>query len=188
MKPASATTCLAALLVSSSFASAAVVTFESGVGNCATMSSGDVFTNQCAGDGVIGSANDYYYVDTRDTFDSRGISNTANPGQLFFTNPVTNLSMDYALIDGFSAVFEIFDASHILLGTYLDDAIGGDKNASFDWGAISGIAELDFSAVSPGAIGMSTLRFDSAPIPEPASLALAGLGLAGLGFSRRKKG
>jgi hypothetical protein len=48
------------------------VTFESGTGGCAAMSDLDTFTTQCASDGVTGTADDYYYADSRDTFDQAG--------------------------------------------------------------------------------------------------------------------
>jgi PEP-CTERM motif len=165
-------------------AGATVVTFESGVGGCSSMTSGDTFLNQCAADNVTGSTNDYFYVDARDTFDGQGISNTVIPGQLFFTVPVSNLSMDYVLINGVTATFEIFDTSHTSLGTFSDDAIGGDKNASYSWGGI-GIAELDFSGYA-GVVGVSTLTFNTA-VPEPSTLVLVGACLLGLGAMRRRR-
>lgn len=146
------------------------------------LNSGDPFTNQYAAYNLNG-LNDYYYIDSRDTFDQHGISNTANPGIIQFLMPVNSLSIDYVLINQVVATFEIFNAAHMSLGTFTDNALNGDKNASYDFGGV-GIAELDFSG-STGVVGVSTLRFTTTP--EPSSVLLLGSGLLGLAGAIRRK-
>ncbi|WP_246840604.1 PEP-CTERM sorting domain-containing protein [Lacimicrobium sp. SS2-24] len=52
----------------------------------------------------------------------------------------------------------------------------------------SGISRLDIFQPSDGwNWGLDNLSFDSVQVPEPSSIALLGLGLASIGFSRRKK-
>lgn len=179
----------AGLLLPSLSLFAETVTFESGVGGCSTMTDDDIFTNQCASDGVTGTSNDYYYVDSRDTFDEQGISDTVSPGQLFFTTPVTDLSMDYVLINGATAVFDIYGTTHNLLDTFTDSTTSV-KDATFSWGSISGIAELDFSSTgSDGVVGVSTLYFTpaSSSVPEPSSVMLIATTLLTLAFVFRKR-
>ena len=104
---------------------------------------------------------------------------------ILFTVPVSNLSMDYyVLINGVVATFEIFDSSHNSLGTFSDNALSGDKNATFNWGG-TGIAELDFSG-NTGVIGISTLTFETTSVPEPTSVLLSAM-MLGVAFVARKR-
>lgn len=50
-----------------------------------------------------------------------------------------------------------------------------------------GFLDVEISGLGGFIIGNSTLRVTTADVPEPALLALFGLGLAGLGFARRKQ-
>lgn len=54
-------------------------------------------------------------------------------------------------------------------------------------GAIVSAGRSTYSAAPEAAYQVGTFAAAAAPVPAPATLALFGLGLAGLGFSRRKK-
>lgn len=84
----------------------------------------------------------------------------------------------------------IFNAADVLIGSTLVTGVPNSGAGGFLGIIASGgdvIGRINLSSATGQAEGVDLVKFGAASVPEPASLALVGLALAGLGVARRSK-
>lgn len=131
----------------------------------------------------INTSGAYWYADTRDPFDTKGISNSSSaaPGVVTFLSSTNAVTVDWVTIFSNDIYIDAYDSSNVLLDSFFFTGSGTSSGTTTLSG--SGIASLSFHD-SGGTVSISTLTFN---VPEPVTLLLLGIGLAGLGFAGRKK-
>lgn len=109
--------------------------------------------------------------------------------RIFFVEPVSYLSFEvHANRIGASARVLAYSYDHQLLQSdyfYAPDYYKGHYEQSFT----TPVSRIDLLSSEPNQtpVGLREFEFEVSTVPEPASLALVAIGLAGLGSTRKKK-
>lgn len=177
LKPVLLTVAIAGL---TSVANAAVtVRFDST--ECPGCSSVSPVTNEWNSFGLTIS-NAYWYIDSRDPFDTMGLSIQTSPSSISLATASTNATIEYFVLEGYSGFYEAFDSAHSSLGSFTSDATSGQTQGSYTFNGL--VSSIEWAG-EYGRAQISTLTLAPVPEPEAYAMLMAGLGL--LGFVARRK-
>ncbi len=110
-------------------------------------------------------------------------------GEFLFASAKTRFGVDITTNVGDNTTIFAYMGS-VLVGSEYFVTFGAGGNGSF--AGVEFLSGFDRIVIDPqnnvnGAMALDNARFEGAPLPEPASIALLGVALAGLGVARRRR-
>ncbi|MCX6832841.1 MAG: PEP-CTERM sorting domain-containing protein [candidate division Zixibacteria bacterium] len=149
-------------------------------------------TDQYKPDFHLEFGNAYRYIDSRDPFsDDFGMSNgdisqngqPAQVGRMHFLDPQTYFELDVWTIDPRNITVDVYDASLNYLGS--SATFGSTTGTTLYYNTSYGPASYIDWHDDGGFVSIANVRYDL--VPEPGTLMLLGLGLAGVGILVRRQ-